>query len=154
MLEEAKIVLSFDVGLRAYTRTRTKERERDSERERFREKRREREKKKNVSSFALACVKRRSGKFRLEEKYGKTKMKFSLYLHLCFSSRTQISRDFQLSRRWIERYGRERGTLLMKKILLFTVVFFAFQVVVCIRVSGIQLRFILKWCSFLFVVIK
>ena len=74
-------------------------------------------------------------------------MKFSLYLHLCFSSRTQISRDFQLSRRWIERYGRERGTLLMKKILLFTVVFFAFQVVVCIRVSGIQLRFILKWCS-------
>ena len=101
MLEEAKIVLSFDVGLRAYTRTRTKEREReiDSERERFREKRREREKKKNVSSFALACVKRRSGKFRLEEKYGKTKMKFSLYLHLCFSSRTQISRDFQLSRR-------------------------------------------------------
>jgi hypothetical protein len=34
MLEEAKIVLSFDVGLRAYTRTRTKERERDRFRER------------------------------------------------------------------------------------------------------------------------
>ena len=66
MLEEAKIVLSFDVGLRVYiahAQERERERERFTERERFREKRREREKKKNVSSFALACVKRRSGNF-------------------------------------------------------------------------------------------
>ena len=64
MLEEAKIVLSFDVGLRVYiAHAQEREREIDSERERFREKRREREKKKNVSSFALACVKRRSGNF-------------------------------------------------------------------------------------------
>ena len=63
MLEEAKIV-SFDVGLRVYiAHAQEREREIDSERERFREKRREREKKKNVSSFALACVKRRSGNF-------------------------------------------------------------------------------------------
>ena len=41
MLEEAKIVSSFDVGLRAYTRTRTKERER--ERDRFRERKIQRE---------------------------------------------------------------------------------------------------------------
>ena len=79
MLEEAKIV-SFDVGLRVYTRTRTKERERererDSERERFREKRREREKKKNVSSFALARVKEGRVIFDSKKSTEKTKMIF------------------------------------------------------------------------------
>ena len=67
MLEEAKIV-SFDVGLRVYTRTRTKERER--ERERFRERKIQRETarkreeeerlvfRSGLCSFALAYVKK------------------------------------------------------------------------------------------------
>ena len=65
MLEEAKIV-SFDVGLRVYTRTRTKERERERFRERKiqRETARKREEEERLvfrsglCSFALAYVKK------------------------------------------------------------------------------------------------
>jgi|TARA_B110000483_G_scaffold79244_1_gene98660 hypothetical protein len=87
MLEEAKIV-SFDVGLRVYTRTRTKERER--ERERFRERKIQRETARKREEeerlvFRSGPCKRRSGNFRLEEKYGKNKDDFlnSLFTYIC-----------------------------------------------------------------------
>ena len=85
MLEEAKIV-SFDVGLRVYTRTRTKERERERFRERKiqRETARKREEEERLVFRSGPC-KRRSGNFRLEEKYGKNKDDFlnSLFTYIC-----------------------------------------------------------------------
>ena len=85
MLEEAKIV-SFDVGLRVYTRTRTKERERERFREREREIQREKDSERNGAKerrrrtsrlslwpmlFRSGLCKKRSGNFRFELKVRK-----------------------------------------------------------------------------------
>jgi len=77
MLEEAKIV-SFDVGLRVYTRTRTKEREREIQREKDSERNGAKERRRRTSRLSLwpmlfrsGLCKKRSGNFRFELKVRK-----------------------------------------------------------------------------------